>query len=125
MRVFRRGRLVKASTTRAAGECLLVATANGSVAVVSELPELLFRFFARLQSVLRDRITPLGHSSHRDFRLPFVGRPSPPAERIIDGDLIAQFLELAPAARQEIAADMGLPLEEVALAIEQWQQSLM
>ena len=118
---LRRGQLVRGEGRHSAGE-VVYGTLNGSIGVVANLSEKRFAFLEQLQTLMLPLVPSVGSFSHKLYRHP----PGAPSEHtFIDGDLIARFLDLRPALRERVAADMGTTAEELAAEIELFHQRLV
>ncbi|XP_033123862.1 DNA damage-binding protein 1-like [Anneissia japonica] len=111
--VFRKGSLVMQnigeSTINTQGN-VLFGTINGTIGLVTRLPEEFFKFLLEVQNKLTKVIKSVGKIDHSFWRAFNTDRKTEPANGFIDGDLIESFLDLSPDKMEEVVK--GLQIDD-------------
>ena len=96
MNVFRHGSLVMQNlgdSTIPHSGCVLFGTVEGSIGLVTQLPQDFYEFLTELQLKLTKVIKSVGRIEHSAWRA-FSSDRSENCDGFIDGDIIESFLDL-------------------------------
>jgi len=81
---------------------VLFGTVNGSVGLVTQLPQDFYTFLLEVQNKLSKVIRSVGKIDHSLWRSFHTDRKTDPMTGFIDGDLIESFLDLGRDKMQEV-----------------------
>lgn len=97
----------------------LYGTVDGAIGLVVSLPPSAFAALAKLQAAMAKAVRGVGGFRHDAWRAFCDERRSEPARGFVDGDLVEQYLDLPREAAEAVAAEVGLPADELARRVEE------
>jgi len=86
--------------------CVLFGTVNGSIGLVTQLPQDFYELLLDLQNRLTKTIKCVGRIEHGVWRSFSSDKKDEVCEGFIDGDVIESFLDLDRAAMSEVVTGM-------------------
>ncbi|XP_059472612.1 DNA damage-binding protein 1 [Neocloeon triangulifer] len=107
--VFRHGSLTMQhvfETSVPTHGCILYGTVNGSIGLVTQVPQEFYEFLSALQSRLVTAIKSVGKIDHSFWRSFNNEVKMEPSENFIDGDLIESFLDLPRETMQKVCTGL-------------------
>eukprot|EP00741_Cyanophora_paradoxa_P005067 tig00000851_g4909.t1 len=98
---------------------LIYGTVNGVIGVVATLPAEQFAFLQRVQTAMAKAVRGVGGFAHEHWRSFSNERKTVEARGYLDGDLIELFSDIKRPQQEEVAAAVGLSVEELSKRIEE------